>query len=100
MTLPAVINPVVPLNLLFTHQRVICPQSRQSAKYRIVTHNFTNDDLTNGKSPGYQDYLDIDEVANLYEKTDPISAEISFFCLNTFVSNSPLLVATNSDSRK
>ena len=53
MTLTAVINPVVPLNLLFPHQRVICPQSHQSAKYRIVTHNFTNDDLTNGKSPSY-----------------------------------------------
>ena len=54
MTLTAVINPVVPLNLLFPHQRVICPHSRQPAKYRIVTHNFTNDDLTNGKSPSYQ----------------------------------------------
>ena len=50
MTLTAVINPVVPLNLLFPLQRVICPQSRQSAKYRILTHNFTNDDLTNGKT--------------------------------------------------
>ena len=54
MTLTAVINPVVPLNLLFYLKRVICPQSRQSAKYRIVTHNFTNDDLTNGESPSYQ----------------------------------------------
>ena len=54
MTLTAVINPVVPLNLLFPLQRVICPQSRQSAKYRIFTHNFTNDDITNGKSPSYQ----------------------------------------------
>ena len=53
MTLTAVINPVVPLNLLSPLQRVICPQSRQSAKYRIVTHNFTNDDITNGKSPSY-----------------------------------------------
>ena len=53
MTLTAVINPVVPLNLLFPLQRVICPQSRQSEKYRIVTHNFTSDDLTNGKSPSY-----------------------------------------------
>ena len=50
MTLTAVINPVVPLNLIFPLQRVICPQSRQSAKYRIVTHNFTNEDLTNGKT--------------------------------------------------
>ena len=54
MTLTAFINPVVPLNLLFPLQRVICPQSCQSAKYRIVTHNFTNEDLTNGKSPSYQ----------------------------------------------
>ena len=54
MTLTAVINPVVPINLLFPHQRVICPQSRQSAKYRIVTHNFTNDNLTYGNSPSYQ----------------------------------------------
>ena len=46
------------------------------------------------------EYLDIDEVANIYEKTDPISAELSFSCLNALVSNSPLLVATNSDSRK
>ena len=55
MTLTTVINPVVPLNLLFPHQKVICPQSRQSAKYIIVTHNFTNNDLTNGKSPSYQE---------------------------------------------
>ena len=59
MTLTAVINPVVTLNLLFPHQRVICPQSRQSAKYRIVTHNFTNDDLTNGKFPSYQSLVNI-----------------------------------------
>ena len=59
MTITAVINPVVPLNLIFPHQRVICPQSRQSEKYRIVTHNFTNDDLTNGKSPIYQTYLNV-----------------------------------------
>ena len=50
MILTAAINPVVPLNLLFPLQRVICPQSRQSAKYRIVPHNFTNDNLTNGKT--------------------------------------------------
>ena len=56
MTLTAVINPVVPLNLLFPHQRVICPQSRQPAKYRIVTHNFTNNDLTDVNSPSYQYY--------------------------------------------
>ena len=56
MNLTAVINPVVPLNLLFPHQRVILPQSRQSAKYIIVTHNFTNDDLTDGDSPSYQPY--------------------------------------------
>ena len=42
MTLTAVINPVVPLNLLFPHQGVICPHSRQSAKYRIVTHKEIN----------------------------------------------------------
>ena len=54
MTLTTVINPVVPLNLLFPHQRVICPHSRQSAKYRIVPHNFTNDNLTDGNSPSYQ----------------------------------------------
>ena len=59
MTLTAVINPVVPLNLPFPLQRVICPQSRQSAKYRIVTHNFTNDDLTIGKSPSYQSLVNI-----------------------------------------
>ena len=46
------------------------------------------------------EYLDIDEFANLYEQTVPISEELSFSCLNTLVSNSPLLVATNSDSRK
>ena len=39
---------------IFPHQRVICPHSRLSAKYRIVTHNFTNDDLTDGNSPSYQ----------------------------------------------
>ena len=41
---------MVPLKLIFPLQRVIFPQSRQSEKYRIVTHNFTNDDLTNGKT--------------------------------------------------
>ena len=56
MTLTAVINPVVPQNLLFPLQRVICPQSRQSEIYRIVTHNFNNDDLTNGKSPSYHQH--------------------------------------------
>ena len=59
MTLTAFINPVVPLNLLFPLQGVICPKSRQSAKYRIVTHNFTNDDLTNGKSPSHQSLVNI-----------------------------------------
>ena len=59
MTLTAVIKPVVPLNLIFPHQRVICPHSRQSAKYRIVTHNFTNDDLTDGNSPSYQSLVNI-----------------------------------------
>ena len=43
----------------FSHQRVIFPQSRQSAIYRIVTHNFTNDNLTNGKSPSYQSLVNI-----------------------------------------
>ena len=37
----------------FPHQRVIFPHSLQSAKYRIVTHNFTNDDLTDGNYPSY-----------------------------------------------
>ena len=59
MNLTAVINPVVPLNLLFPDQRVICPHSRLSAKYRIVTHNFTNEDLTDGNSPSYQSLVNI-----------------------------------------
>ena len=59
MTLTAVINPVVPLNILFPHQRVIFPHSHQSEKYRIVTHNFTNDDLTDGNSPSYQSLVNI-----------------------------------------
>ena len=57
MTLTAAINPVVPLNLIFPLQRVICPQSVQSEKYRIVTHNFTNDDLTNRKTLDVNYYL-------------------------------------------
>ena len=44
--------------------------------------------------------LDIDEIANLYEQTDPISEYISFDFLITLVSNSPLLVLKNSDSRE
>ena len=56
MTLNVVINSVVPHNLLFPHQRVICPHSRLSEKYRIVTHNFTNDNLTDWNSPSYQWY--------------------------------------------
>ena len=74
MTLTAVINPVVPLNLLFPHQRVICPQPRQSAKYRIVTHNFTNDDLTNGNSPSYQSLVNI-PPAPLRSPLRPVTEE-------------------------
>ena len=74
MTLTAVINPVVPLNLLLPHQRVICPQSRQSAKYRIVTHNFTNDDLTNGKSPSYHLLVNI-PPAPLRSPLRPVTEE-------------------------
>ena len=74
MTLTAVINPVVPLNLLFPHQRVICPQSRQPAKYRIVTHNFTNGDLTNGKYPSYQSLVNI-PPAPLRSPLRPVTEE-------------------------
>ena len=74
MNLTAVINPVVPLNLLFPHQRVICPQSRQSEKYRIVTNNFTNDDLTNGKSPSYQSLVNI-PPAPLRSPLRPVTEE-------------------------
>ena len=70
MTLTAVINPVVPLNLIFPHQRVICPQSRQSAKYRIVTHNFTNDNLTNGNSPSYQKHCHLPPPYNYRVKVE------------------------------
>ena len=59
MTLTGVINPVVPLNLLFPHQRVICPNSCLSAKNRLITHNFTNDHLTDGNSPSYQSLVNI-----------------------------------------
>ena len=59
MTLTAVINPMVPLNLIFPHQRVIFTHSRLLAKYRIVTHNFTNDDLTDGNFPSYQSLVNI-----------------------------------------
>ena len=45
------------------------------------------------------DSLDINEK-KLYEKTDPISVDLSFSWLNTLVSNSPLLVAANSYERK
>ena len=38
MTLTAAINPMVPLNLLFPLQRVICPQSRQSEKYNLFNN--------------------------------------------------------------
>ena len=68
MTLTAVINPVVPLNLLFTHQRVICPHSRLSAKYRIVTHNFTNDNLTDGNSPSYQFIQMVHDIIHVMTK--------------------------------
>ena len=54
MNLTAFINPVVRINLLFPHQKVICPHSRLSEKYRIVTNDFTKDDLTDGNSPSYQ----------------------------------------------
>ena len=39
MTLTAAINPMVPLNLRFPLQRVICPQSRQSAKYNLFNNS-------------------------------------------------------------
>ena len=74
MTLTAVISPVVPLNLIFPLQRVICSQSRQSAKYRIVTHNFTNDDITNGKYPSYQSLVNIPR-APLRSPLRPVTEE-------------------------
>ena len=74
MTLTAFINPVLSLNLLFPHQRVILPQSRQSAKYRIVTHNFTNDDLTDGNSPSYQSLVNI-PPAPLRSPLRPVTEE-------------------------
>ena len=39
MNLTASINLMVPLNLLFPLQRVICPQSRQSAKYNLFNNS-------------------------------------------------------------
>ena len=74
MTLTAVINPVVPLNLLLPLQRVIFPQSRQSAKYKIVIHNFTNDDVTNGQSPRYQ-LLENIPPAQLRSPLRPVTEE-------------------------
>ena len=85
MTLTAVINPVVPLNLLFPLQRVICPQSRQSAKYRIVTHNFTNDNLTNGKSSSYQSVVNI-QPAPLRSPLRPVTEETPVPATRTFSS--------------
>ena len=76
MTLTAVINPMVPLNLIFPLQRVICPQSRQSEKYRIVTHNFTNDNITNGKSPSYQSLVNI-PPAQLRSLLRPVTEDTS-----------------------
>ena len=46
------------------------------------------------------DYLYINYIENLYEQTDPISSELYFSWLKKLVSNSPLLVAANSDDRK
>ena len=91
MTLTAFINPVVPLNLLFPHQRVICPQSHQSAKYIIVTHNFTNDDLTNGKSPSYQSLVNI-PTAPLRSLLRPITEETPVPATRT-ISSVPVLPA-------
>ena len=85
MTLTAVINPVVPLNLLFPLQRVICPQSRQSAKYRIVTHNFTNDDLTNRKFPSYQSLVNI-PPAPLRSPLRPVTEETPVPAIQTLSS--------------
>ena len=91
MTLTAVINPVVPLNLIFPHQRVIYPQSRQSAKYRIVTHNFTNDNLTNGKSPSYQSLVNI-PPAPLRSPLCPVTEETPVPATRT-LSSVPVLPA-------
>ena len=82
MTLTAFINPVVPLNLLVPLQRVICPQSRQSAKYRIVTHNFTNDDLTNGKSPSYQ--MDKNQIQYIWLFSLLLSSNDTVYCQSLF----------------
>ena len=84
MTLTAVINPVVPLNPPFPHQRVICHHSHLSAKYCIVTHNFTNDDLTDGSSPSYQSLVNIPQpyVAGLVRLVSRLlSWDLSFFPL-------------------
>ena len=91
MTLTAVINPVVPINIIFPHQRVIYPQSLQSAKYRIVTHNFTNDDLTNGKPPSYQSLVNI-PPAPLRSPLHPVTEETPVPATPTF-SSVPVLPA-------
>ena len=52
MTLTAVISPVVPQST-FSSPKGYLTSITSISKYRIVTHNFTKDDLTNGKSPSY-----------------------------------------------
>ena len=56
MTFTAAINPMVPLNLLFPLQRVICPQSRQSANYQFdnsLLINLLTTILPNGNNLAY-----------------------------------------------
>ena len=57
MTFTLAINPMVPLNLFFPLQRVICPQSRQSANYQFENSlliNLLTKILPNGNTLAYQ----------------------------------------------
>ena len=94
MNLTAVINPVVPKNLLFPRQRVIGPQSCQSAKYRIVTHNFTNEDPTDGNSPSYQSLVYIPPAPlrsplRLITEETPVPATRTLSSVPVFLPNLP-----------
>ena len=88
MTFNAYINAMVPLNLLFPLQRVICPQSCQSEKYQfdnVLLINVLMTILSNGKNLAYQSLVNI-PTPQLHSPLLPAPEETPVPATRTFLS--------------
>ena len=80
MTLTVDINPMVPLNLLFLYKGLSALNhvnqqiTIYSTNQQYLTHNFTNDDLTNGNTLAYQSLVNI-PPAQLRSPLRPVPEE-------------------------